>query len=335
VLGRQRRTAHALMRGLTMTNILVRIAEIVDETADVRTLRLAREDDEPFTPYLAGAHIDVTGPTGLVRQYSLCSPPDAPWSLLIAVKRERGSRGGSEALHTVSVGDHLKISEPRNLLSLADDADKHVLVAGGIGVTPLLSMAYELHRRGAEFELHYFARARDEAAFADFLENRAEFRERLCLYFGVPRTDQPALLGEVASALTSASHIYTCGPDGFMEQVKAVFAPVVGAEHVHVEHFVATEIDTSGDKPFTVELDTGEVFEIPADKSILAVLNDNGIDVFQSCQEGICGSCVSGVLEGVPDHRDSCLSTADKQAGDQMALCVSRALSERLKIELY
>jgi vanillate O-demethylase ferredoxin subunit len=318
-----------------MTNTLVHVAEIAEEASGIRSLRLVREDGTPLGPYEAGAHIDVVGPTGVLRQYSLCSPPDDPSSLLIAVKRETRSRGGSEALHTVEVGDSLQIGEPRNLLALAGDADKHVLVAGGIGVTPLLSMAYELHRRGAEFEMHYFARSWDEAAFADLLENRAEFREQVRLHFGVPRTDQPALLSEVTSALTPASHVYTCGPDGFMDQVTAVFAPVVEAENLHVEHFVATEIDTSGDKPFVVELDTGEVFEVPVDKSVLAVLSENAIEVFKSCEEGICGSCVSGVLEGVPDHRDSCLSAADKAAGDQMALCVSRALSERLKIELY
>ncbi|MFI0448838.1 PDR/VanB family oxidoreductase [Actinomadura sp. 6N118] len=316
-------------------SIVVRVAEVTQETPEIRTLRLVREDGAPFTPYPAGAHIDVTGPTGVLRQYSLCSPPDDPSSLLIAVKREARSRGGSAALHEVTTGDHLKISKPRNLIALAADADRHILVAGGIGVTPLLSMAFELHSRGAEFELHYFARSRQEAPFADLLENRAEFGDRVCPHFGVPRGDQPTVLAEVAPRLTAADHVYTCGPQGFMDQVVSVFAPVVGAGHVHVEHFVAKEIDKSGDRPFTVELDTGEVFEIPADKSILQVLTDDGVEVFTSCEEGICGSCVSGVLDGVPDHRDNCLSAADKVSGTQMALCVSRALSDKLVIELY
>lgn len=318
-----------------MTNILVRVGEVTEEAAGVRSLRLRRVDGEPFGQYEAGAHIDVLGPTGVLRQYSVCSPPDDLSTLLIAVKREPESRGGSAALHTVEVGDTLRIGEPRNLLRLADEADRHVLVAGGMGITPLLSMAYELHHRGREFELHYFARTRDQAAFADLLEHRAAFHGRVHLHFGVPRAEQSTLLKEVTSRLTSASHIYTCGPEGFMAQVSAVFAPVVGDAHVHIEYFSATEIDTSGDQAFTVELDTGEVFDIPADKSVLAVLTENGIDVFSSCEEGLCGSCVSGVLEGVPDHRDNCLSAADKAAGNQMALCVSRALSKRLKIELY
>lgn len=247
-----------------MTTIPVRVAEITEEAAGIRSLRLVRGDGAPLGPYEAGAHIDVAGPTGVVRQYSLCGPPDDPSSLLIAVKREVESRGGSVALHRVEVGDTLEISEPRNLLTLADDADRHVLVAGGIGITPLLSMAYELHRRGAPFELIYFARTREGAAFADLLEYRAEFREQVQVCVGVPRGEQPTVLKERACALTSASHVYTCGPAGFMEQVASVFGPIVGERHVHVEHFVAAATDTSDDTPFTVELDTGEVFELPA-----------------------------------------------------------------------
>jgi len=318
-----------------MPNTLVRVAAVTDETPAVRSLRLVREDGAPFEPYRAGAHIDVTGPTGVLRQYSLCGPPADSSSLLIAVKREAGSRGGSEALHTLTEGDKLEIGEPRNLLSTAPDADRHVLVAGGIGITPLLSMAYQLHDDRACFELHYFARSRAEAAFADLLEHRAGFGDRVHLHFGVPRAGQPALLTGVATGLGPASHVYTCGPAGFMDQVTRVFAPVVGDTHVHVEHFTAAEIDTSADRPFTVELDTGEVYEVPAGRSILSVLTDNGIDVFKSCEEGICGSCVSGVLEGTPDHRDQCLSASDKAAGDQLALCVSRALTGKLVIELY
>ncbi|WP_448616504.1 PDR/VanB family oxidoreductase [Modestobacter sp. URMC 112] len=318
-------------------SVVVRVDEIVEETPAIRTLRLVRLDGNPFTPgvYKAGAHVDVTGPTGIVRQYSLASPPGDPSSLLIAVKREPESRGGSVALHQLSVGDHLKLSKPRNLLQLADDADRHLLVAGGIGITPLLSMAYELYSWGAEFELHYFARSRSEAAFVDLLENRVEFADRVHWHFDVAPAEMPASLARLHAGLTPASHVYTCGPAPFMAAVEEALSPAVGGEHVHVEHFVPVEVDTSGDKPFTVELDTGESFEIPADKSILAVLEENGIEVFKSCEEGICGSCVSGVLEGTPDHRDNCLSVADKAAGNQMALCVSRARSDKLVIELY
>ncbi|WP_028663195.1 PDR/VanB family oxidoreductase [Saccharomonospora halophila] len=318
-----------------MKTIPVRVAEVVDETAEVRTLRLVRTDAAPLPEYEAGAHIDVVGPTGMTRQYSLCGRPSDRSALLIAVKREPESRGGSQALHTVSAGDTLEIGQPRNLLTLAPDADRHLLVAAGIGITPLLGMAHELAERDADFELHYFARSREEAAFVDRLESLPEFRSRIHSRFGTPRDELPAVLADLVPELTPHSHLYTCGPEGFMAEVIKAFSPVVGNERVHLERFVAAETDTSGDQPFTVELDTGEVFEIPAERSILGVLAENDIEVFKSCEEGICGSCVSGVLEGTPDHRDQCLSAADRSAGDQMALCVSRALTDRLVIELY
>ncbi|TNM37495.1 oxidoreductase [Nocardioides albidus] len=314
-------------------HIIVRVAGVVEETAHVRTLRLEKLDGAPFTRFRSGAHIDVVGPTGVLRQYSLASSPLESSSITIAVKLEPEGRGGSAAMHEVKVGDHLKIGKPRNLLSIADDADQHLLVAGGIGVTPLLAMAYELYTWGADFELHYFTRSREEMAFAELLSERVEFRDRVHLHVGVPRDQQPEILEGIAGRLTSASHVYTCGPVGFMDQVRAVLAPTVGDDHVHIEHFEAAEIDTSGDSTFTVELDTGESYEVPADKSILAVLEENGIEVFKSCEEGVCGSCVSGLLEGTAEHRDNCLTESDR--ADQIALCVSRAASDRLVIELY
>jgi vanillate O-demethylase ferredoxin subunit len=318
-----------------MTNIEVRVAEIIQATPDIRALRLVREDGLPLGPYTAGAHIDVVGPTGALRQYSLCGPPREAASLLIAVKRDTGSRGGSAALHEVGVGDRLTVGEPRNLLAIAENADWHVLIAGGIGITPLMSMAYELHERAADFDLHYFAHSRQQAAFADTLEHHAAFRDRVHLHLGLSRDNQARALDALRSGLTDASHVYTCGPRPFMDRVSDIFEPEVGTAQIHIEHFVAGQVDTSANKPFTVELDTGEVFEIPADRSILSVLEENGIEVFKSCTEGICGSCVSGVLDGLPDHRDSCLSAASRAAGNEMALCVSRALSEKLVIELY
>lgn len=317
-----------------MANIKVTVAEIVSETPKVRSLRLVREDGAPLGPYRAGAHIDVTGPTGIVRQYSLCGPPSETKALTIAVKREPRSRGGSLALHQVCAGDIIEIGAPRNILTVAPQADRHVLIAAGIGVTPLLSLAYELHSSAADFDLIYFTSTRAETAFLELLENRAEFRDRVRLHIGVSRDEQRRVLDRVAATLTRNSAVYTCGPAGFMATVADIVTPVVGAANVHTEHFEATALDTSGDTAFTVELDTGESFEIPADRSILSVLEENGIDVFKSCEEGICGSCVSNVIEGEPEHRDNCLSAADKAAGDQIALCVSRATSRKLVIEL-
>lgn len=317
-----------------MPTIKVTVSEIVAQTPNIRSLRLVRENGAPLGPYRAGAHIDVTGPTGILRQYSLCGPPSETEALTIAVKREPESRGGSAALHEVREGEIIEIGEPRNILTVAPDADRHVLIAAGIGVTPLLSMAYELHAADADFVLISFTRSREETAFLDLLENRAEFRNRVHLHIGLSRDEQRSVLDAVAATLTRTSAVYICGPAGFMETVAGVVTPVVGETNIHVEHFEAAEVDTSGDTAFTVELDTGESFEIPADRSILSVLEENGIDVFKSCTEGICGSCVSNVLEGEPEHRDNCLSAADKAAGNQMALCVSRSKSRKLVIEL-
>lgn len=317
-----------------MSGVVVRVAEITDETETIRSLRLVHEDERPFTPFEAGAHMDITGPSGILRQYSLCSAPSDPSSLLVAVKREPLGTA-SVALHELQVGDRLLIGKPRNLLKVVDAADRHLLVAGGIGVTPLLSMAYELYSRGADFELHYFARSREEAAFATFLEQRAEFRDVVRFHFGTARAARPELLGGIFAGVTEHTHAYTCGPVPFMEQVEKAFTAVGSEKRLHIENFRGNEIDTSGDTSFAVELDTGEEFEIPADKSILAILEQNGIDVFKSCEEGVCGSCVSGVLDGIPDHRDNCLTKSEKEAGQQIALCVSRAKSPKIVIELY
>lgn len=317
-----------------MSGSKVVVSEIVSETPSIRLLRLAREDGAPLGPYRAGAHIDVTGPTGILRQYSLCGPPAESATLAIAVKLEPESRGGSAALHSLCEGDIIEIGEPRNILGIVSGADRHALIAAGIGITPLLSMAYELYSSGADFTLDYIARDRVETAFADLLENHAEFRDRVRLHIGLSRDEQREVLESVAATLTCDSAVYTCGPTGFMGTVAEIVTPVVGETNIHTEYFEAAEVDISGDTAFTVELDTGESFEIPADRSILSVLEDNGVDVFKSCEEGICGSCVSNVLDGEPEHRDNCLSVADKAAGNQMALCVSRSKSPKLVIEL-
>lgn len=317
-----------------MSLFKVRVIEIIEETPQIKSFRLARLDGKPFDPFEPGAHIDV-GLTDMTRQYSLVSPAHKLDSFIIAVKLEPEGRASS-ALHRLQVGDELEIGSPRNLLGVAPDADKHLLVGAGIGITPLVSMAYHLHRAGQSFEFHYFARSEDEAAFVQILRERSGFVDKVHFHFGVPRDQQAAVLERTMGGLTPRSHVYTCGPEGFMTKIEELTAPLVGEHNVHIEHFEATvPADTSADTAFEVELDTGEVFEIPVGRSIVDVLRDNDIDVETSCNEGICGTCVNGVLEGIPDHRDNCLSKADKAAGDQMALCVSRAKTPRLVIELF
>lgn len=313
--------------------LIVKIIKVTDEADGIRSLRLARLDGASFTPFQAGAHIDVTGPTGVLRQYSLASDPGDPSSIVITVKLEPESRGGSHAIHVLAVGDHLRIGKPRNLLAIDETAGNHLLIAGGVGVTPLLAMAYALYQRGADFRLVYFTRSSEATAFLNLLTERVEFRDLVDIHIGLSRDEQQEILERLAAGVDETTSIVTCGPPPFMDRTVRIFSPVVGDARVQVEHFVAEEQDTTADTAFVVELDDVE-YAVPADQSILSVLEANGIEVFKSCEEGICGSCVSRVIAGTPDHRDHCLSASDKAAGTEIAICVSRSLSPKLTIEL-
>ncbi|RZL82908.1 MAG: oxidoreductase [Rhodococcus sp. (in: high G+C Gram-positive bacteria)] len=318
-----------------MSLFTVTVAEIVEETPDIKSFRLVRTDGSPFDPYPAGAHIDILGPTEVLTQYSLCSPPHESDSYVVAIKREDGPRGGSAALHDrVTLGSELQISRPRTLLTLAEEADRHILVAAGIGLTPMLSLAFALHRQGQPFDLHYFARARGQAAFVELLE-ASEFHRDVQLHFGLTRDDQLSALEKILADASAATHVYTCGPEGFMTRVRELAEPAVGEDAVHFEHFeAAAPVSTGEDTAFELELDTGEVFEVPAGESIAEVLEKNDIEIDTSCREGICGTCVLDVLGGEPDHRDNCLTKSERKAGDRIAACVSRARSGRLVVEL-
>lgn len=317
-----------------MAMFKVRVAEILEETSNIKSFRLSRLDGAPFDPYPAGAHIDIVGPTSMVRQYSLCSPPDELDAYVVAVKLEPESRGGSAALHAhVEVGQELEISAPRNLLLIEKGADRHILVAAGIGVTPMISIAYQLHRTGEDFELHYFARSRDEAAFCNLLETRSGFSERVFFHFGRPREEQSDVLDRIFSSLSEASHVYTCGPQGFMQVVLERASAVIPHDNVHVEYFQAGEPQQAeDDTAFEVELED-ETYWVPIGKSIVETLAENGIEIDTSCKEGICGTCIMGVVRGEPDHRDQCMSSSEKQANDQIAACVSRSKSPKLALE--
>ncbi|WP_210587655.1 PDR/VanB family oxidoreductase [Streptomyces sp. GESEQ-35] len=312
----------------------VTVTDTVDETDTIKVLRLVRSDGAALALYEAGAHIDVTGPTGITRPYSLCGPPEDTGAYTIAVKREAPSRGGSQALYDkTGPGTELTIGTPRQLFGLARDAVEHHLVAAGIGITPLLAMAYELHSSSEEFRLHYVTRSRAEAAF-DGLLRQSGFAGRVVFHCGLGREAAAEALAAELACLPAAAHVYTCGPRSFMDRVTALAARSVPEEQIHSELFQAGEPSDAGEA-FEVELDTGEVYAVPSGKSIAQVLEENGVPVETSCREGICGTCVLRVVEGEPDHRDHCLSAKEKAAGDQIAACVSRAKSPRLVVELW
>lgn len=312
----------------------VKIERIVDEALDIRSFRLVRSDGQPLDTYEPGAHVDLTGPTGVTRQYSLCSPPQDRRAYLVAVKKEAQSRGGSAALHEVQEGTELEMGAPRNLFRLDPEAREHVLCAAGIGVTPLLSMAYRLAETGQPWRLHYFARSPQYAAFSALLAET--FAGHVQFHYGVEPTDMDAVLTQCLEQAGSAAHVYTCGPAPFMNKVVEVASRSRGDEAIHLEHFQADPAANAGPSGgFEVELaSSGVVLQVPANTSLVDVLQAHGCDIDTECREGICGTCIVEVLDGVPEHRDNCLSNKEKAANKQICACVSRALSARLVLDI-
>jgi vanillate O-demethylase ferredoxin subunit len=308
------------------------IRGIADTTAEVRIFELAAADGGALAPYEPGAHLDVTLPNGITRQYSLCCAAPSPRSYRIAVKREPRSRGGSAWLHDeAAMGMHVEIGVPRNAFALAPGAASHLLFAGGIGITPVLSMAHALARRGQPFRLAVFARAPELVPFAAELE-AAPLGPSTSVHCALA----PGQTGERIDALLAAApdgtHAYACGPTAFMDAVTARATARFGAGAVHTESFGAAA-PAEGDRAFVLRLlQSGREIAVPAGRSALACLQEAGVDIDSSCEVGVCGTCLTRVREGDIDHRDSCLTTAER-AGCFLP-CVSRAATPVLAIDL-
>ncbi|WP_106284399.1 PDR/VanB family oxidoreductase [Paraburkholderia sp. BL25I1N1] len=322
------------------TTFNVRVDSVRDEAHGVRSFSVSRLDGQPFDHYEPGAHIDVTGPSGVTRQYSLCGDPDQRDAHLFAVKREDTSRGGSRSLHEdVAVGSELTIGAPRNLFQLAPGAEEHVLIAAGIGVTPLLSMAYRLLKQQQRFVLHYFARSAEHAAFMPLL-SRAPFSDYVKLHFGVAREQLDAVLGDCLADAREGTHVYTCGPAPFMERVVAIGESRLASEAIHLERFAAeppstTSAESAALDTFDVRIaSSGATVRVDKDTTIVAALASIGIEVDTSCGEGVCGTCMVDVVSGTPEHRDHCLSKAERASGKVICCCISRATSPVLVLDL-
>ncbi len=301
-------------------------------------VRLVAHNEQPLPAFEPGAHIDLHLGNGLVRQYSIASAPHEREHYLLCIKRERSSRGGSSYIHDrLRVGDPLQISLPRNLFAL-EPAAHFLLLAGGIGITPLLSMAEGLEQAQASFEFHYYVQSRQDAAFARRLA--AGFRHgQVHLHCSAEgdscRAGLPAGIGTPAND----KRLYICGPEGFMQHVADTALAAGWVEgNIHREAFAppAAAVLDAGGKTFQVELASSrQVFDIPADRSIASVLVDAGVDVPLSCEMGICGACLTRVVDGRVDHRDSVQSGAEKEAPlQQIALCCSRSHSARITIDM-
>jgi vanillate O-demethylase ferredoxin subunit len=302
---------------------------------DICCFELHPAADDALPTFTAGAHIDVTLGPGLIRQYSLYNRPGETHRYAIGVLKDPQSRGGSVAMHDLAEGQTIEISDPKNHFPLAAGAGHSVLLAGGIGITPILSMAEQLAAEQASFELHYCTRSPDRTAFKDRLTEQDLSPIARLYYDSDPperRIDLPALLAGPAPD----RHLYVCGPGGFIDAVLTAARAAGWAEaNLHREYFsAATEVDGTGSS-FQVEIaSSGAVIEVGADQTVVQALAAQGIDVLTSCEEGVCGTCLTGVLAGTPDHRDSYLTDQERAANDQFLPCCSRAKSTRLRLDL-
>lgn len=316
--------------------ITVRVQRIVQATAEVKLFELVQVDDAALPPFTPGAHIDVHVGAACVRQYSLCNGPADVTGYLIGVKKEPDSRGGSRTLHeTTREGDLLQIGAPRNNFALRDTAGHHVLVAGGIGVTPILSMALHLLASRASFELHYFSRSIALTPFHDVL-SAPEYLGRVDFHYALDADAVRAKLRKILWQRKADAHLYLCGPRPFMDAVQQAAAATWPPDAVHLEYFTADAAALAAPtRTFTVRLArSGGEYLVGEDQSIVQALTQYGVHLDTSCEQGVCGTCLTGVIEGEPDHRDSYLSDDEKRCGDRILPCVSRARGAVLVLDI-
>ncbi|MBX3604056.1 MAG: oxidoreductase [Piscinibacter sp.] len=321
---------------MSAATLSVRVARRRVEAEGICSFELVAADGAPLPAFAAGSHVDVQVPGGPTRQYSLCNDPTETHRYLIAVLRDAASRGGSAAMHdVVREGDLLTISAPRNHFALAHEAASHLLLAGGIGITPLLCMAERLANVGAAFEMHYCTRSRERTAFVERIAG-ASFAPRVQHHYddgpAAQKLDIPALL----AAPQPGRHLYVCGPKGFMDAVLGSARAAGWPEaQLHYEFFSAEVAPQAGDGSFEVQLaSSGRIVVVPADRSVVQALAESGVTVATSCEQGVCGTCLTRVIDGVPEHRDLYLTPEEQAAGDQFLPCCSRAKSARLVLDL-
>ncbi|NPT38782.1 PDR/VanB family oxidoreductase [Paraburkholderia xenovorans] len=310
------------------------VEKITEEATDIKSLRLVSPVGAALPSFEAGAHIDVhVG--GTTRQYSLCSDPADTSAYLIGVKLEAQSRGGSKAVHALKEGDHLEISAPRNLFALAAGSDSALLIGAGIGITPLIAMMYQLKAQNKAFTLHYFARSQDHIAFSEtLLRTDAELDfGRVHFHLGL---DAPATGGQLDQLLArpeNGQHVYFCGPGPFMEAIRQRCEDWP-KDAVHFEYFSAEPVEVTDEGFEVIAARSGKRVWVGPEQSITDALNAAGVEVCVSCEQGICGTCLTAVLNGTPIHNDMFLNDAEKAKNDQMLPCISRASSRTLTLNI-
>jgi phthalate 4,5-dioxygenase reductase subunit len=294
-------------------------------------LELRGGADASLPPFTAGAHITLTTPKGLLRKYSLCNDPAERDRYQVAIKREANGRGGSlDLIDNVKVGDTLMVAPPVNDFGLPPRGQDFLFIAGGIGVTPMMAMIHELRAAGKRFRLFYLNRTPEMTAFREAL-SADDMKGSVVIHYDQGDPSRSYDLKEVLKERQNREHLYCCGPRPLMEAVRAMtdhWSPTA----VHFEAFSEAETHKATDRPFNVKLArTGKTVTVPADKTILEVLRDIGLEVPSSCETGTCGTCRTKMVDGVADHRD--LVLAEHEKADTIMICVSRAKSDEITLD--
>ncbi|WP_139006304.1 PDR/VanB family oxidoreductase [Arthrobacter crystallopoietes] len=309
------------------------------ESSSVMSLELALPDGRALPQWQPGAHLDIVLPSGLVRQYSLCSDPGDLRRYRLAVLRETNGRGGSEEIHSQTrLGTKLTARGPRNHFKIEDGAAHYLLVAGGIGITPILAMARQLVAAGKSTKVVYCGSSRQTMAFID--EVQEIMGDSLAVY---PKDERGRadLLTEIKDA-PAGTAVYACGPERLLADLQQITMDTLGAGAFHAEHFAAATpppsttgtTDTATDAPFEIELrQSGRTLTVPPEKSVLDVVLEVNPSFMSSCEEGFCGTCETKVLEGEVEHRDTILSEKERAKNDTMFICVSRSKCPKLVLD--
>jgi tetrachlorobenzoquinone reductase len=317
------------------SNMQVRVKQISYESENVNSYELVALAGGDLVPFTAGCHIDLHLPNGMIRSYSLVNDQSERNRYVVAVSKDAASRGGSSFIHeTMRAGDIINISHPRNNFVLQEDAAHSVLIAGGIGITPLLSMIRRLETLGRSWQLFYTTRTRVAAAFLDELNSlRSGIHSNLHLNFDQEPPGRMLDLPAIVKDAPSNAHLYCCGPVPMLEAFEAATANRP-ANHVHVEYFKAKEKRAAGGG-FEVKLARSKrTIAVPTGKTVLDALLDAGIAVSYACTEGVCGTCETRVIEGIPDHRDLFLSKEEHAANKTMMICCSGSKSPTIVLDL-
>jgi ferredoxin-NADP reductase len=309
----------------------VRLESVTYATRDIQVYAFVRPEGGLLPAVSPGAHVDIHLPNGIARSYSLLQASESPERYVIGVKRDPNSRGGSRYMHDeLRVGTTLDLSPPRNHFPLTEDAAHTVLIAGGIGITPILCMAERLESIGASFELWYASRSRADLAFLPELER---FGERVHLHVD-DEANAVLNMAAIVAAAPAQTHLYCCGPGPMLTAYEAAAAECP-SETVHLERFSAAQTLSRSGNGFVVRLArSGIELCVPAESTVLQVLAQNGIAIDSSCEAGICGCCEVTVLGGEVDHRDEVLTPTQRAGNKSMMVCCSRAKSERLVLDL-